>query len=758
MNAFISILYIMKKLLWLFILSCISIFTTNYTKGSSILLPPPVYIVNALSVSVPQSNQLCSYSLRRWWYWNIVWPTPNQYISWVVFQDWSTIAIWSSYGQWPKSRNVSFEPIMNRSNTLPLSNPRQKFTDNTFANESYSIQLTWYDAYNWVIVHTESYQSCPNWWPIWSCWQICSMATDTFSGGCVSNIVTNPAKNDFMPFVKNCVPDNNTWIIRWRYHFDYNNNKIYDTGDGGVDWVNVYLYQYIPNAPVPMNKLQLFQTKKTDYYGTYIFTWLNLNGNYQVRFGIMSGFDFTIIWDQSWTSFLWNNSYTINNILNFFKNTDLSVYVPLATNVIQNAGIIKSNTNIYGRYHFDYNANSKYDTWDSGVEWGNIFIYNCDNNSLVKQVRTDYYGNYAITWLAIWNYKISAGILNTFSKTYFSGMDTCKLFDTNKNYYNYDAGIKKINCSVPQFIPAYKKFDWASCTLVDCGDNWQIICNTNWFSCKNWLQNIWWYCKPYTNVNYCVNYYNDWYNTDALVGWLIHNYTINKIILSNWVIITLSGNDLIQLSWSVFWQPYIKWLTNATWLINKFMINKYWTSSFMSYGMMWWYMSQNWIYTTWSTTDIFIKSVEYSGSIFYGYPDHPTSYYTWSAIFITTCYNWITANNNTQNWWTYSPSTILYTDRIANTGTLIADTNKWITNGTQIINTQYWKVEKTITLTWAVIKLLDLNIYLDRTKTVQNEFPDMKAIKEKYTNAMPHVWADMTDAYILAIASSEIAK
>lgn len=355
-----------------------------------------------------------------------------------------------------------------------------------------------------------------------------------------------------------CIPIpavSNTWTISWRYFFDYNLSKTYNTGDSWVDWVNVYLYQYIPNQPTPINPVQLVQTKKTDYYGTYIFTWLNSNGNYQVRFGIMSGFDFTIISDQYRDSFLWNNSYTINNVLNYWKKW-FGIYTPGISNMIANAGIVKSNTNIYGRYHFDYNVNSRYDTWDSWVEWGNIFIYNCDNDSLVKQVRTDYYGNYAITWLAIWNYKVSAGILNTFSKVYSSGMiNTCYLFDTNKNYHNYDIGIKRIN--------------------------------------------------------------------------------------------------------------------------------------------------------------------------------------------------------NTQNWWTYTPSTTLYTERKADIWTLLVDINK-TTTGTQIINTQYGKVQKTTTSTWTIIKLMDLDIYIDRSKPTQNEFPDIKSVQEKYTKAMPHVWVDMTDAYILAANSSEI--
>ena len=108
---------------------------------------------------------------------------------------------------------------------------------------------------------------------------------------------------------------------------------------------------------------------------------------------------------------------------------------------------------------------------------------------------------------------------------------------------------------------------------------------------------------------------------------------------------------------------------------------------------------------------------------------------------------WVMASNN---WWgTYSPSTVLYTDNQpiqVNIATNLPSQN-------QIINTPYWQVSKTILSTWTVIKLLDLSIYIDRSKPVQNEFSDIKNIQDKNIESMPKVGVDMTDAYILAMTT-----
>ena len=106
------------------------------------------------------------------------------------------------------------------------------------------------------------------------------------------------------------------------------------------------------------------------------------------------------------------------------------------------------------------------------------------------------------------------------------------------------------------------------------------------------------------------------------------------------------------------------------------------------------------------------------------------------------CNSWYSFGYNgwSNVWWgTYNP-TPLYLTTNSQTGSNVSN-----------IMTSYGMVSKTVTATWTVIKLLDLGIYLDRTKQGQNEFGNIRKLKATKTEAMPKVGADMTDAYIFTV-------
>ena len=103
--------------------------------------------------------------------------------------------------------------------------------------------------------------------------------------------------------------------------------------------------------------------------------------------------------------------------------------------------------------------------------------------------------------------------------------------------------------------------------------------------------------------------------------------------------------------------------------------------------------------------------------------------------------------SGTPNWGTYTQKDLYNT-----TGTII-----WNANQT-LIMTNYGLVSKTVTASGTVIKLLDIATYVDRSKPAQNEFGNPRQLKAKKTEAMPNVWSDMTNAYVLALESSELVK
>lgn len=103
--------------------------------------------------------------------------------------------------------------------------------------------------------------------------------------------------------------------------------------------------------------------------------------------------------------------------------------------------------------------------------------------------------------------------------------------------------------------------------------------------------------------------------------------------------------------------------------------------------------------------------------------------------------------SSTPNWGTYTQRDLYNT-----TGAVLWNAN------TTLIMTNYGLVSKTVTISGTVIKLLDIATYVDRSKPTQNEFGNPRQLKAKKTKAMPNVWTYMSDAYILALESSELVK
>lgn len=109
----------------------------------------------------------------------------------------------------------------------------------------------------------------------------------------------------------------------------------------------------------------------------------------------------------------------------------------------------------------------------------------------------------------------------------------------------------------------------------------------------------------------------------------------------------------------------------------------------------------------------------FAASAWYGYGCNGSYGYGYGC---STQWGWSTA------WWTYNPSTSLYTVSWGNI--------------TQLTMTNYGLVQTTTSNSWTTIQLLDLSTYIDRSNPAINEFPNIQAIQDKWVSKTPHTWVE----------------
>mgnify|MGYP005847670249 CR=1 FL=1 len=228
---------------------------------------------------------------------------------------------------------------------------------------------------------------------------------------------------------------------------DLNKDGIQDSGEPGVPYVNVFLYDCSTNY--------LVTTTITDANGNYLFA--NLNpGNYYVQFILPSGYAFSPI-NQG-------TDDAVDSDAGLLGKTDCISLTGGQNNLTVDAGIFETPiASIGDKVWNDLNQNGIQDNGEVGIPYVVVKLHDC-NGTIIATTITDANGNYLFSNLNPGDYYVEFVLPNDYVFTMQdqgiddlldsdvdsnTGITACTTLSANENDLSWDAGMYEVQAIHP---------------------------------------------------------------------------------------------------------------------------------------------------------------------------------------------------------------------------------------------------------------------------------------------------------------------